>query len=85
MSVSTVELRQNGEGRLPHHFQQDIERPPAAALAVEQLVFAEHQGTDAIKHPAQLEVGKRALHRLCQMEAVFQQQNVPPRYGRHIG
>ena len=62
--MGAVKLRQNGEVRLPHHLQQDIEGALAAPLIVEQLVLAEDKGADPIKHPAQLEMGKGSLQRL---------------------
>ncbi len=83
--MGAVKLRQNGEVRRPHHLQQDIEGALATALIVEQLVLAEDKGPDPIKHPAQLEMGKRALQRLGRFQAVLQQQNVAALDGRHIG
>ncbi|MNH11340.1 hypothetical protein D3C79_708530 [compost metagenome] len=84
MSVGAVELRQYGETRRPHHLQQDVERPLAAALIIEQLVLAEHQGADAIEHPAQLEVGEGSLNGFGGQQAVFQQQNIPAFDRRHV-
>ncbi len=83
--MGAVKLRQNGESWLPHHLQQDIEGALAATLIVEQLVLAEDKRADPIKHPAQLEVGKGALHRFGRFQAVLQQQNVAALDGRHIG
>ncbi len=83
--MGAIKLRQNGEIRLPHHLQQDIEGALAAPLIVEQLVLAKDKGADPLKHPAQLEVGKGALHRLGRFQAVLQQQNVTTLDDGHIG
>ncbi len=83
--MGTIKLRQNGEVRLPHHLQQDIEGALAAPLIVEQLVLAEDKRADPLQHPAQFEMGKGALQRLGRFQAVLQQQNVATLDDGHIG